>query len=106
VTRERSLAISLLKQASKAEALGEGAVNLAKGIGRAGLGVLRAGGRVGRGAARAAGVHEAIGTGLGMAGTAAAGLAATGAVAGEAKNRVDNWRLQHGLYPTPPVGYY
>lgn len=105
MTRERAIAISLLKQASVLESAGRGVVRLARGTGKAGLGVLKGGGRLGKAMAEELGAPGAVGTVLGTAGTGLALAAGGKAVATEGKNRLDNWRLQHGLYPTPPVGY-
>lgn len=101
---DRSLSIALLKRASAAEAVGEGAGRLLKSIWRGGKAVVEGGGEAGKGIARALGAPEALGTAAG-AGTAAYGIY-RGASAGKdlAQGKIDEFRIRHGLYPGV-VGY-
>lgn len=87
----RGRAISLLKTANDGgvirragKALGRGVKATVKGFAHGGEGI-----------AEGLGVHPLLGTIAGV-GTLAAG---TGLAARDAKNRIDNWRIQHGLYP-------
>lgn len=91
--------IALLKQASAAEAAGKGMGNLVGSVLRGGKSVVRAGGGVGKGLAEAAGVAPELGAALGM-GAAGYGLY-RGAKSGKelAQSKVDEFRIQHGLYP-------
>jgi hypothetical protein len=91
--------IALLKQASAAEAAGKGVGNLIKGTFRAGKTVVQKGGLVGKGLAEALGAPGALGTAAGM-GAAGYGIYRS-AKAGKdlAQSKVDEFRIQHGLYP-------
>lgn len=91
--------IALLKQASAAENAGKGLANILRGTYRAGKAVITTGGKAGKGLAEGLGASGAVGTALGM-GATGYGLY-RGAKAGKdlAQSKVDEFRIQHGLYP-------
>lgn len=95
MTRGQFVARALLKSASKGEAAGGALKRLAQGT----MNVLSSIGEHGGAAAEAMGAPRALGTTAAVGGTLLAGKAAVT----EGKNRVDQWRAQHGLLPTPPV---
>lgn len=99
--RGQLVARALLKSASKGEAAAGALKRLAKGT----MNAISTIGEHGGAIAEGLGAPRALGT----AGAVGATLYGAKSLATEGKNRVDQWRAQHGLLPTPPVygqGYY
>jgi hypothetical protein len=101
-SRGQFVARALLKSASgKSEAAGGALKRLAHGT----MNALSAIGEHGGALAEGMGAPRALGTAGALGATYLGGKA----LVTEGKNRVDQWRAQHGLLPTPPVypqGYY
>jgi hypothetical protein len=95
MTRGQLVARALLKSASKGEAAGGALKRLAHGT----MNALSSIGEHGAAAAESLGMPGALGTTAAVGGTLYAGKG----LLTEGKNRVDQWRAQHGLLATPPV---
>ena len=97
MTRERVIAIGLLKQGSAGKVVGSAARSLASGGSR----LVKAVAREGAEAAEELGAPKVIGGALALA-----GLGGTAYVVGrEGKRRTDPFRYRHGLYLTPSNSY-
>jgi hypothetical protein len=105
--RDLMVAIALVKKADMGGA-GAAAARATKAVGGGLMKAVRGGANLGGGFA-----EELVGPGGQAAGKIVGGVLPVAALAvgahaagREVKNRVDQWRVQHGLYPTPPVQYY
>ena len=95
-SRGQFVARALLKSAS---GKGEAAAGALKRLAQGTMNAISTIGEHGGAIAEGLGAPRALGT----AGAVGATLYAGKSLATEGKNRVDQWRAQHGLLPTPPI---
>ena len=103
MNRSHAVAIAVVKQASKSESAGRAIAKGLETIYHGGKKVVSAGADLGKGMAEHAGFNPEVGKIVG--GTAAGYALYRGArgAKGLAQDKIDEFRIRHGLYPN--VGY-